>query len=128
MKKFVVMGALALAVPAFSREQAAAWTNARFGVGLNWERQSGANNFLWGMFRNGQVPTPAPGYPHDGHNFYPYPGPGAHPGTAEMQPAPAAPVPTGAHPSTSGVFEYPGYQMVSYPPYYPYYVPVNYGR
>lgn len=35
-------------------QEANAWINFKFGVGLNWNWQSGGNNLLWGAFQNGQ--------------------------------------------------------------------------
>jgi hypothetical protein len=58
MKKIVFAGLLAVCVMAISHQQASAWVNTRFGVGLNWEMQSGGNQFLWGAWRNGQPPGP----------------------------------------------------------------------
>jgi hypothetical protein len=58
MKKVLAIGILAVTALAFSQQQASAWVNTRFGVGLNWEYQSGGNNFLWGAYRNGQPPGP----------------------------------------------------------------------
>jgi hypothetical protein len=127
MKKFVLLGALAVAVAALAQEEASAWTNCKFGIGLNWEHSSGGNNLLWGVFRNGQVPPPP--VPFDGHGFYPAPGGyPVMPGHAETQPAPGTSVPTSVQPNSQSAIGYPGYQMVSFPPYYPYYVPVNYGH
>ena len=54
MKKFLLIGALALAVAAALEYQAWAWINTNFSVGLNYCYQSGGNNLLWGVFRNGQ--------------------------------------------------------------------------
>jgi hypothetical protein len=58
MKKIVFAGLVALSVMAISHQQASAWVNTKFGVGLNWEAQSGGNQFLWGAWRNGQPPGP----------------------------------------------------------------------
>src|SRR5437870_2509435 len=58
MKKFLTVGALALIVAAFSHQQASAWINCKFGIGFNWDWQSGGNNLLWGAFRNGQPGAP----------------------------------------------------------------------
>ncbi len=58
MKKFLTMGALALAVAAVCSAPAPAWLNWKFGLGLNFGWQSGGNNTLWGFFRNGQPPGP----------------------------------------------------------------------
>ena len=58
MKKIVLAGLFAIAVIAVTQQQASAWVNQRFGIGLNWHRQAGGNNFGWGLFRNGQTPGP----------------------------------------------------------------------
>jgi hypothetical protein len=58
MKKFITMGALSLAVAAVCSAPAPAWLNWRFGIGLNFGWQSGGNNTMWGLFRNGQPPGP----------------------------------------------------------------------
>ena len=58
MKKFITMGALALALAAVTSAPAPAWLNWKFGVGVNLGWQSGGNNTLWGLFRNGQPPAP----------------------------------------------------------------------
>ena len=89
MKKILAIGILAISAIAFSQQQASAWVNTRFGVGLNWEYQSGGNNFLWGAYRNGQPPGPetfsgsqpfphygsapqaAPAYAYDAPSFQP---------------------------------------------------------
>lgn len=60
MKKLLPIGLLAVSIAALSQEQASAWINSRFGIGLNWSWQSGGNNFLWGLFRDGQPPAPCP--------------------------------------------------------------------
>lgn len=58
MKKVLAIGFLAMTAIACSQQQASAWVNCRFGVGLNWDWQSGGNNFGWGAYRNGQPPGP----------------------------------------------------------------------
>jgi hypothetical protein len=58
MKKIVLAGLIAVSLVALSQQQASAWVNSRFGIGLNWERQSGGNNFGWGAWKNGQPPGP----------------------------------------------------------------------
>ena len=58
MKKFLTMGALALALTAVYSAPAPAWLNWKFGIGMNLGWQSGGNNTLWGLFRNGQPPGP----------------------------------------------------------------------
>lgn len=96
MKKILSLGVLALGLVALSERPAHAWVNAKFGIGLNWQLQSGGNNFLWGAFRNGQVPGPEafyqggpytpPGY-QQGPQAFPYFGS-----------APTSPAPTTAEP------------------------------
>jgi hypothetical protein len=140
MKKFVAVGALALILTACSLQEAKAWINNKFSVGLNYSHQSGGNNFLWGAFRNGQPPACdgpgcfAPGYGYPGHGAqgfqgYPYAQGGTAPMTPMMPPAPAAaPVSPQGQPSSG--LQYNGFQPVAYPMYYQpnYYYPVNYGR
>src|SRR5437660_814339 len=58
MKKVLSIGLLTLCALAISERPAHAWVNAKFSVGLNWALQSGNNNILWGVFKNGQVPGP----------------------------------------------------------------------
>lgn len=58
MKKLLSMGLLTLCALTVSQQQAQAWVNAKFSVGLNWQLQSGNNNWLWGAWKNGQVPGP----------------------------------------------------------------------
>lgn len=58
MKKIIFAALVAVSVMAISNQHASAWVNSRFGVGLNWDVQSGGNNFLWGAWRNGQPPGP----------------------------------------------------------------------
>lgn len=58
MKKLLSMGLLTFCALTASQQQAQAWVNAKFSVGLNWQMQSGNNNWLWGAWKNGQVPGP----------------------------------------------------------------------
>ncbi len=58
MKKLLSMGLLTLCALAAGEREAQAWVNAKFSVGLNWQLQSANNNFLWGVYKNGQVPGP----------------------------------------------------------------------
>ena len=150
MKKFVVMGALAVALAVCSHQEASAWVNAKFGVGLNWAYQSGGNNLLWGVYRNGQPPACCdgpgcgpgfygpgygpgfygPGYgAAGGYPGYPYAGTNMGPVAPFTPPAPTlSPTPSSTQPSSS--LEYNGFQTVNYPMYYApnYCYPVNYGR
>ena len=71
MKKIVAAGLLAICSLLSTQQQASAWINAKFSIGMNWEYQSGGNSFGWGLYRNGQPPGPetfgaGPGYGH-GH-------------------------------------------------------------
>jgi hypothetical protein len=58
MKKLAFAGLFAIGLIAMSQQTASAWVNHKFSIGLNWHRQSGGNNFLWGAFQNGQPPGP----------------------------------------------------------------------
>jgi hypothetical protein len=150
MKKFVVMGALALALAVCSQQEASAWVNTKFGVGLNWGYQSGGNNFLWGVFRNGQPPCCdgpgcGPGY-GPGYFGPAYGGPGYHAqgfqgGNPYAQGADMAPVgpmvpqspaavPTMPRPQPSSSLQNNSFQTVNFPMYYVpgYYYPVSYER
>ncbi len=116
MKKIVLAGVLAVCAMAISQQQASAWVNSRFSVGLNWGLQSGGNNFLWGAWKNGQPPGPeafSPGYAPQMQAFPPAP----H-GYAPMQQA--APTQTG--------YQYGSpYQFANYPrPVYYYPAPTYY--
>ena len=136
MKKILVLGALALSLGLLNEQPASAWVNAKFGVGLNWNWQSGGNNFLWGVFRNGQPPGPDctypgghgyprgantfPGFNTYGPNDFQYFGqqPQGNPMGAQNTTAPVIPqTPTGGNNQTSGYYN-PLYQTVSYSPGY----------
>jgi hypothetical protein len=58
MKKIALAGLVAISMMAITQQQADAWVNSRFSMGLNWQRQAGGNNFFWGAWRNGQPPGP----------------------------------------------------------------------
>jgi hypothetical protein len=58
MKKIALAGLVALSMIALGQQQASAWVNSKFSIGLNWQRESGNNNFFWGLYHNGQVPGP----------------------------------------------------------------------
>jgi len=144
MKKLLLGGIAALAVVVATERPASAWINSKFSVGLNWHWQSGGNNLLWGLFRNGQPPGPEAyggGYNggHPGFNVAPFPyfgggpnggpngGPGSYGsyGTENSAPTtmPTAPPPSSdAGPARNAVAQfYPAvwhtpaaYQPVSY--------------
>lgn len=100
MKKLLLLGASALGLALITDRPADAWINSRFSVGLNWNWQSGGNNFMWGLFRNSQPPGPDGGF----HGPGPAHGPG-FPGIAPYGPQefqyfgnnqqPPAPLPQG---------------------------------
>jgi hypothetical protein len=58
MKRILVAGMLAISIMAIAEQQASAWVNSKFGIGLNLDYQSGGNQILWGAWRNGQPPGP----------------------------------------------------------------------
>lgn len=60
MTKILPIGMLTLFLALAAHQQASAWINSRFGVGFNWSWQSGGNNLLWGLLRDGQPPAPCP--------------------------------------------------------------------
>lgn len=129
MKKILAIGVLTICSIAFTQQQASAWINSRFGVGLNWDWQSGGNSILWGAWRNGQPggPDPAPGGPlkqHYAPHFQPYCPPPAAPAYAP------APLGHSAAPATTPMAAYPGNQFAM--PYqfatYPRPVQYNYGN
>jgi hypothetical protein len=86
MKKIFATGLLAICAIALTQQEASAWVNSRFSIGLSWNYQSGGNSFLWGAIHNGQVPGPeayygggqvepmypsyAPYYGHQHHHSY----------------------------------------------------------
>jgi hypothetical protein len=65
MKKLLGLSVVSLAVSLVSIQEASAWKNIKFGVGLNLQYQT-ANNALGKHWTNGQVP----GYPTTAFNPY----------------------------------------------------------
>src|SRR5437879_642869 len=64
MKKILVLSVSALTVLAISGQNASAWSEFKFGVGLNLAYKGGGNNILWGAYKSQQPPAPGyPGYP-----------------------------------------------------------------
>ena len=125
MKTIVIAGLCAIGLIALSQQQASAWRNSRFGIGLSWSGQSGGNNFGWGLWHNGQVPGPeAFGAPqHGGHDAAPYYGAGSMPQGYAPQHSyyPSTPAP-----SYAGQYASP-YQFANYPrPIYYYPAPSYY--
>jgi hypothetical protein len=117
MKKFLVIGALALVVAVLLEYQAWAWKNASFSVGLNWSYSSGGNSLLWGAYRNGQpggcdLPNCPQHYYAIQHGYNPvcptFDGP-------FNGPAPAFPPAPAAAPQASW-YNQPAFQPVNYAP------------
>lgn len=150
MKKIVFAGLLAVSMMAISQQQASAWINSKFGIGLNWDVQSGGNQILWGVWRNGQPPGPEAFGGGGGYGGPRFGGPMPAPfGAAPMpQGYPAqgfAPMPQGyppqsfvpqspfdastSEPPYAGQYASP-YQFANYPRpvYYYYYPSPYYGR
>jgi hypothetical protein len=136
MKKIVLAGLVALSVMAISQQQASAWVNSKFGVGLNWDVQSGGNQFLWGAWRNGQPPGPegfgggAPRFnaPMPQHGYAPqgYPAQGFAPMQQGFPPQGQSPFDAStAEPPFAGGYASP-YQFATYPRPVYYYYPNTY--
>jgi hypothetical protein len=112
MKKLVLAGLLAVAVLAVTQQQASAWINSRFSIGLNW----GGNNFFWGGFKNGQPPGPE-AWGYQGHGYMP----SHHHGYAPMPQAMPQPMPAQNAQQVQPMY-YGPYQFANYPRpiyYYP---------
>ena len=62
MKKLLVLGFSAVVVALATGRPADAWINSKFSIGLNWQWQSANNCFLWGVFRNGEIPQGSGAY------------------------------------------------------------------
>ncbi len=133
MKKLLSIGLLTVCALALSTHQAHAWSNTKFSIGLNFHRQSASNNFLWGFYKNGQVPGPEAFSQPGGYgpmmqpaNAFPFLGNGP-------QSYPTAPPPQAAQQQAyyGASPYYNPYQSVSYQPsgyvdpsyYYPAYTP-----
>ena len=126
MKKIALAGLVAFALVAISQQQASAWTNTKFGIGLNFERQSGGNSAIWGLWRNGQPPGPDSFSPAPG-GIFPFHGPRVVPQTMVLPPqgavAPQSYVPAPSNfPVQGASFDYSGnmnyanpYQFANYP-------------
>lgn len=93
MKKILAIGLLAVGLMAVTQQEASAWVNTRFGMGLNFDWSSGGNTLLWGLIRDGQ---PGGADPHSKvgvlqrfqqHHQRPY----YYPPQPQPQPAPGAP-------------------------------------
>src|ERR1051325_4233506 len=74
MKKILLLGLLAIGASALSQQSASAWVNARFGMGLNWDYQSGGNQIAWGLWQNNQPGGADPAGLHGNKNQHGAPG------------------------------------------------------
>jgi hypothetical protein len=77
MKQFLAASGLAVLLLAGVQQSASAWCAFRFGIGLDVGFSCGNNCCLWGLYHNGQVPTPpcpfdlvGPGYGGPGWPVY----------------------------------------------------------
>lgn len=118
MKKLIVFSVLATALALTSQNTASAWSNIKFGAGVNLHWQTGDNNLLWGFFRNGQIPHPGgfQAYPMHGHGYAaPYVVPGGDSGSSGGEKNTAVPT------TPTNQVGYQGYNPYGYQnqPYYP---------
>ena len=123
MKKIIVMSFLVVGVIMFAEQQASAWVNSRFGIGLSDHKQSANTSLLWGLWRNGQIPGPdmggQGGSPYGGA---PYGSPYGGPRFAASQPG-FMPMPSGPGPvAHQGAFADPYFAGAPYAT-----APMNYG-
>jgi hypothetical protein len=145
MKKMVFAGLVAISLIALCQQNASAWVNSKFSIGLNMQRQSGGNNFLWGAYHNGQPPGPEAFGGSGGGGGYPGSMPSAvpqfapampyhHSNAPQYQPMPQTmPAITNTYPaqqnSYTGTYYYSSpFQFASYPresTFY-YYAPESY--
>jgi hypothetical protein len=109
MKRFLSIGLLALGAMLGDQAPASAWVNFKFSAGINWQWQSAGNNFLWGLWRNGQPPGPEAfgAHEHGQSHFHGYAAPqqpyyGFRPTMPQQQQAPAAGAPATAPTSLPG--------------------------
>ena len=102
MKKSIAAGLMAICLTALSQQEASAWVNSKFGIGLSWDWQGGGNSFLWGLWRSSQPPGP------EAYGFAPRgPAPGGFPGGGFPGGAPYAPVGPGIGAPLPGGGAYP---------------------
>jgi len=135
MKKIALAGLVAFALIAISQHQASAWTNTKFGIGLNFERQSGGNSAIWGLWRNGQPPGPDSFQPAPA-GVFPFHGPRMMPAQMMVPPAAGAvPAPVGFPVQGASYEQYNSnmsfanpYQFANYPRGYYYNNNMYYGR
>ncbi len=118
MKKILAIGVLAIGMMAISQQQASAWVNTRFGMGLNFDWSSGGNTLLWGLIRDGQPGAPdhqswlherfKQNHPPRAPYYYPQP---------QMVPAPVpAPAPGAPRSFEAPVTPNQGFQTSPYAP------------
>jgi hypothetical protein len=140
MKNLLLVSALTLTLACTSGEQASAWVNSQFGMGLNWNFASGGNSYFWGLVRDGQPygadfchslqtvavpPAVGPCTPVPPANVFPCP---HHHGVAPVVPAPV-PAPTYPAAAAAAATTAPAaasqslYRPSYYQPYYYYYQP-----
>jgi hypothetical protein len=127
MKKLLSIALLTVCALALTERPAQAWVNSKFSIGLNWNMQSANNSWLWGFWRNGQVPGPesfgpGPGAPPPGGAPFPYLGAGQPNGVPQNGAAQGAFMPNnpGAYPQAAGN----PYSFAAYNPgYNPGYIP-----
>jgi hypothetical protein len=103
MKRILSVGLLTVCALAFSEHQADAWVNSKFSIGLNFHQQSANTSYLWGFWRNGQIPGPEafgpggggvgimPSYGPGVGPAGPFPFMGGHPLMSQQMPPQAAP-------------------------------------
>lgn len=141
MKKFLLLGVLALGLGAVSGQRASAWCSFKLSAGVNMEYTGGGNCLLWGLYKSSEPPYgPAGcspdygagaygGYAMGGYGYpaaggYGYSAPTGYGYTAPATPAPApatesapAPKPAAVTPVMYDASWYGnGYQPVSYYP------------
>jgi hypothetical protein len=132
MKKLLSIGMLTVCALALTERPADAWVNSKFSIGLNWHLQSGNNNVLWGLWKNGQVPGPEAFGGHGGPmQFGPQqqqmmPPANGFPFYGNSQPMPQAYPAQTPPPQTAQQYSYNPYQAVSYQPNTGYYYPQQY--
>ena len=127
MKKILSLGLLTVCALVLTERPAHAWVNSKFSVGLSWHLQSGNNNVLWGLWKNGQVPGPEAyqGPFHYGPPPFSAPGmsqpTGVFPWYGYAPPNETAPPPLGqnAHYGQPNPYQTVSYQQNGY--YYPSY-------
>ncbi len=75
MKKLLGLGVVALGLALVSIQEASAWSNVKFGVGLNFQWQAANNAVGKHLWRNGPTPGHGYGYGHGyghGYGYAPY--------------------------------------------------------